>query len=247
MANGPFKRKKVLVDPEFQLGLSTEMVGWIYVYFLLFSVVANSGSIWDVASSRPDDAAYVAAMDQLRSFASYVVLPMGVTFVAMGIHGIYVTHRIAGPIVRLKRTMREIAARKSPEPIVLRKKDYFKDLADEINAATSVMREDAIRRTRITEETLAHARAAVRALEERPQNAREALALANSTLDGLETLSRYLKATHEPGADGGAVPLPEADLPPAATGDDDASAGGGDAAGDRVPVLAAHSAADAAK
>jgi hypothetical protein len=217
MSKAPFKRKQVLVDPEFQLGLSTEMVGWIYVYFLLFSLAANFGGVWQLATARADDAAYVAAMDQLRNFASDVVLPMGVTFVAMGIHGIYLTHRIAGPIVRLKRTMREIASRREPEPIVLRKNDHFKDLADEINVATAVLREDAIRRERILTEVLGRARACVRAIEEHPESAREALALAHSTLDGLETLNRCMFA--EPGtpaaAEGASAPAAEPAAAPA--------------------------------
>lgn len=217
MSQPPFKRKKVLVDPEFQLGLSVEMVGWIYVYFIVFSLVANGGNIWKIATARPDDAAYVAALDQLRGFAADIVLPMGVTFVAMGIHGIYMTHRIAGPIVRLKRTMREIASRREPEPIVLRKKDYFKDLADEINGATAVLREDAVRRERLLTEALGRARAVVRAIEEHPQNTREALALAHSTLDGLETLNRCLFSESDaPGAAASAETERSPDAPPAA-------------------------------
>ena len=91
-----FKRRKVLVDPELQIGLSTEMVGWIYVYFMAFAVLANLPHIVALIGASPEEAAYLSAMDHIRSFASSVVLPMGITFVAMAVHGVYMTHRIAG-------------------------------------------------------------------------------------------------------------------------------------------------------
>lgn len=211
------KRRRFLVDPELQIGLSTEMVGWIYVYFLVFAVVANLGNVLTVLTAGAEEAAYLAAMDEIRGFARYVVLPMGVTFVAMAVHGVFLTHRIAGPIVRLKRTMREIASRRLPSPITLRRKDHFKDLADEVNAAVGVLREDTTRRRRMSEEVLQATHRLVRALENPAGDRREALALAHSVLDAAEGLSRHLAVTTEstqqdPDAPGH-VPLPEAEIP----------------------------------
>lgn len=204
-------RRKFLVDPELQIGLSIEMVGWIYVYFLLFSAVANTPNLMALATSKPETAAYLAAVDELRGFARNVVLPMGITFVAMSIHGVYVTHRVAGPVVRMKRAMREIAARRIPGPFSLRKKDHFKDLADEMNAAVAVLREDSTRRQRMSRETTEKLTELVRLLENRPDDLRPAIALAHSVLDGAESLTRHLDATTD--ATRSAVPLPEADLP----------------------------------
>lgn len=213
MAEPKFKRSKILVDPEFQIGLSMEMVGWIYVYFLAFSLVANLPNLVALASAAPTDAEYVAALEHLRGFAQYVVLPMGVTFVAMAVHGVYLTHRIAGPIIRLKRTMREIAARRLPGPVTLRKKDHFKDLADEMNAAIAVLREDDVRRKRMADEAVDSARQLVHALENRPSDLRESLALACAALDAAEALRSHLTMTHASGDGARPVPLHDADLP----------------------------------
>ena len=209
-----FKRRKVLVDPELQIGLSTEMVGWIYVYFMAFAVLANLPHIVALIGASPEEAAYLSAMDHIRSFASSVVLPMGITFVAMAVHGVYMTHRIAGPMVRFKRSMREIAARRLPRAIGLRPKDHFKDLADEMNAAMAVLREDGVRRKRMADDALATVQKLVTALERQPGNTRDTVNLAHAAMDEIETLARHLTTT----ADGDApaarpVPLAEADLP----------------------------------
>jgi ABC-type transporter Mla subunit MlaD len=138
---------------------------------------------------------------------------MGITFVAMTVHGVYTTHRIAGPVVRLKRTMRDLAARRIPDAVHLRPKDHFKDLADDLNAALAVLREDAARRRKMADDATDKLRTLVRALENRPSDLREATALAHAALDGVEGLASHLAAPGDAAGDARPVPLPEADLP----------------------------------
>ena len=227
MSKPPIHRRKFLVDPDLQVGLSTEMVGWILVYFLVFSTVANLPNFVALARSPADDVEYLAAMEQLRGFAAYVVLPMAVTFVAMSIHGVFLTHRIAGPVVRLKRAMRELSSRRLPAPISLRAKDHFKDLADEVNAAVAVLREDSGRRRRMADDSVAKLRAVVRLLENQPADLRPALAAAHEALDAAEGLSSHLAVTTDASApadadDAHPVPLADADLPAVVSEDLDA-------------------------
>ena len=224
MADAPYKRKKILVDPELQIGVSTYIVGWIYVYFLVFAILANLPAVFSMATADAGDDAFLTAMDQVRAFARFVVLPMGLTFVAMAIHGVWITHRVAGPIVRLKRTMRDLAARKIPGPIGLRKKDFFQDLAQEINLALAALREDSVRRRRLSTAQVEAARKLVEALEKGSADPRAALALASSVLDGAEALDRHLAATHDGTAESSPVPLPEAEMPAAAPSEEHAAA-----------------------
>lgn len=214
MAEQKFKRRKFLVDPDLQIGLSAEMVGWVFAYFALFSIAAQLPDVVTLLSSDADSAAHLAAADELRAFARIVVLPMGVTFVAMAVHGVFLTHRIAGPMVRFKRTVRELAARRLPGPIALRGKDHFKDLADEMNVAVSVLREDAVRRKRMSSATVTAIRRLIESIESRSADRRETLALAHAALDDAETLAHHLDSMRgTDDADSQPVPLPEADLP----------------------------------
>lgn len=216
MSGPKYHRKKILVDPELQIGVSTYIVGWIYVYFLVFAILANVPAVLSMVTADAGDEVFLNAMDQVRAFARFVVLPMGLTFVAMAVHGVWITHRVAGPIVRLKRTMRDLAARRIPGPIGLRKKDFFQDMAQEINTVLAVLREDAGRRRRLSAAQVEAAKALVAALERSPADTREALALASSLLDSAEALDKQIVATSE-GADadpvGQASPAGPAALP----------------------------------
>ena len=215
MSDAPqYKRTKVLVDPELQIGVSTYIVGWIYVYFLAFAILANLPAVFAMATADAGDDAFLNAMDQVRAFARFVVLPMGLTFVAMAVHGVWITHRVAGPIVRLKRTMRDLAARKIPGPIGLRKKDFFQDMAQEINLALAALREDSVRRRRLSAAQVEAAKKLVVSLENASFDPRHALALAAAVLDGAEALDRHLAATND-GSETSPVPLPEAERPAA--------------------------------
>lgn len=207
----PFKRRQFLVDPEVQIGLSVHLICWIYGYFLVFAVVANSPAIYHLLSSDTRDAAYAAALDQIRTFARFVVVPMGLTFVAMAVHAVFVTHRLAGPMVRYRKALRDIASRRTPGPVTVREKDYFRDIADEMNAAISVLREDAVRRRNIAEATRLAARDLVQSLESRPEDVHAALTRAYSVLDGAE---RAVRACSDVPPESPPVPLPEKELAP---------------------------------
>lgn len=196
------KRTQILVDPELQIGISTHVIAWIYVYFLAFSVLANSPAFLAIVSADSRDAAYIAAIEQVRGFARYVVLPLGLTFVAMAIHGIWITHRFAGPIVRFKQTLRDLAAHRLPRPITLREKDYMKDLADEMNSAVASLRDEAVRRKRLAEEHVAVVKELVDTLERCPDDLSTALTRAYAALDGAQRIDRQaeIPAGGTPGA-----------------------------------------------
>lgn len=200
------KRTQILVDPELQIGISTHVIAWIYVYFLAFSVLANSPAFLAILSSDSRDAAYIAAIEQVRGFARYVVLPLGLTFVAMAIHGIWITHRFAGPIVRFKQTLRDLAAHRLPRPITLREKDYMKDLADEMNSAVASLRDEAVRRKRLAEEHVAVVKELVDTLERCPDDLSTALTRAYAALDGAQRIDRQAEIPATAPQNGAAAP-----------------------------------------
>jgi nitrogen fixation/metabolism regulation signal transduction histidine kinase len=48
--------------------------------------------------------------------------------------GIYFSHKIAGPLYRLKKHLNETAAGKAAQPLKFRTGDYFQEIADAYNA-----------------------------------------------------------------------------------------------------------------
>lgn len=215
MAAEKYKRRQILVDPDLQVGLSMNLLGWLYFYVVVFALLANAPSIYAVLTADATDGVYFEAVQRLQWFTQFTVLPLAVTFVCVAVHSVVFTHRVAGPIYRIKVTLRDMAQRKyAPHGVKLREKDYFKDVATEMNTVIEALREDAARLRRMNTETLEGARGVVDAIERGGIDRHDLLALAHLTLDRSERLDRHLgvvddvKAPH--------VPLPEAELAAAA-------------------------------
>ena len=205
-------RREILIDSHLQLGLAMNMIGWLYFYVVAFAIVVNSPSIWAVMTAPETDTAYYDAVQRMQWFTQFTVIPLALTFVCVAAHSLVLTHRIAGPIYRIRTVLRGMAERKYPKnPVTLRDKDYFKDVALELTAVIETLREDAARERRMNQETLQGAQELLAAIDGASKGKGELLALAHLTLDRAERLDRHLSCL-EP--DGGAapLPLPEADL-----------------------------------
>ena len=212
MASEGRKRRQILVDADLQVGLSMHILGWLYFYVVLFALAANAPSLWAVATAPASDPGYAEAVEHLRWFTQYTVLPLALTFVCVAVHGVFFTHRVAGPIFRIKSVLRGMAQRRYPAGgVKLREKDFFKDVAAEMDVVLESVREDAARLRRMNQETLASAREVVAALERTEPVPHEALTLSHLMLDRAERLDRHLSAA-EPETKAPRVPLPEAEI-----------------------------------
>ena len=62
-----------------------------------------------------------------------LIVGMGASVMA----GVLYSHRLAGPLYRIRRTLSEVQEGKPLRPIVLRKNDEFKELAEDLNGFLS--------------------------------------------------------------------------------------------------------------
>jgi hypothetical protein len=217
MAAPERRRRQILIDRQLQLGLSMHFIGWLYFYVVAFSVLANAESIWALFTQPDSEGAYLDAIDHLQWFTKLTVLPLTLTFACVAVHGVLITHRIAGPIYRIKAVIRDLAQRKLPmRPVELRKGDAFRDVADELTKLVEAMRDDHARRQRMNAETVTVLRELVAGLESGPRPQAETLAMANQALDRAEFLDRHLAAALVTVADDAAAPAADA-TPPAGT------------------------------
>jgi hypothetical protein len=192
----PYKRRQILVDPDLQVGLSMNILGWLYFYVVAFALLCNAPSVWAVFTAQPSDPAYFEAVQRLQWFTQFTVLPLALTFAAVAVHGVVFTHRVAGPIYRIKMTLRDMGQRRfQARPVTLREKDYFKDVATDLTTVIESLREDAARRRRMNEETLAGAKNLVDALEQGRGARQEILAMAHLILDRAERMDRHLASS----------------------------------------------------
>jgi hypothetical protein len=190
---GWLQRRKVLVDVDLQVGMSVNMLGWLYFYVVMFAVVVNAKGLWAIFSGSEADPEYFDAVQRLEWFTRFTVVPLVCMFVCVAIHGVVFAHRVAGPVQRFKSTLRDVAARRYPaKPVTLRPSDFLKDVAVEMSTVIASLRDDAERTRRMNQETVGAARELLVAIDEGRLGKPELLALAQAARDGAERCDRHL-------------------------------------------------------
>jgi len=69
----------------------------------------------------------------------YVLVAFAITFILSTILNILISHKLAGPLVRLKNDLQEIIKTSNYKPIKFREKDFLSDLAPIIGLALETM------------------------------------------------------------------------------------------------------------
>lgn len=124
-------RKRLLVDPKLQGALLLRTFGYWCFCVITFSLILLC---WDAATGPPQPfIEYFRVHDLWREhgtvmFAAVVLLPV------LLIDVLLTTNRLAGPLYRLRRSLRALAAGEHVEPVQFRQGDFWQDVADEFNA-----------------------------------------------------------------------------------------------------------------
>jgi signal transduction histidine kinase len=135
-------RKQYLVDRGFQL----KWAGRIFLIMFIISLAVGWTiyyAVWDatinqlmglVAQGILSQSQVLAVSSTIKSSIALALLSRGlIVLFVLAVLSILLTHRIAGPIFKIKKTIRIIGDGKTSERVVLRKRDEFKDLAQELN------------------------------------------------------------------------------------------------------------------
>lgn len=136
MARTQFQRKKVYVDRHVQGGIVLRLAGiWLVTTLLAVVVSALMQFLGDPTIGFE---AYVAGLSR---YWVPTLMAFGAMLPIAGLHLVRFTHRFVGPIVRLRRLMRELADGKTIQPVKFREKDYWQDLAEEFNRVAEELNE----------------------------------------------------------------------------------------------------------
>jgi signal transduction histidine kinase len=123
------KRLRYLINRNLQLGLAVRFMV-IFLLFTLFMFFEAYMTFWPVVTVFVPAATLSAVTDLVITRLIYFSIP--IVFVILGIV-IVLTHRIAGPLYRIKKTLNELIDGKDATPISLRRNDELKDLTELIN------------------------------------------------------------------------------------------------------------------
>ncbi|MCB4790905.1 MAG: hypothetical protein LHV68_03360 [Elusimicrobia bacterium] len=156
------KRRQYLIDKDFQLPFIVRNIIHILIYAVLIFLIVIG---WNRFQCKQDYLMLTPDSDKLQAWAAKNnVAPDSITYACQFIvqakeytftriitkpllaavlinalvsivTNLYFSHRIAGPVFKIKKALRDKIEGKEVRPIQLRKHDYFTELADMTNEA----------------------------------------------------------------------------------------------------------------
>jgi methyl-accepting chemotaxis protein len=131
MLNPKYKRRQYLVDPAYQLRFVTRIFMVVMAVAVTSSLLA-SALLWNNLFS-PDLQRQTSIVTALIAVATTLLVELLLAIPLVFYLGIHQSHRIVGPMNRLKRTLEAIGNGDFSQRITLRKGDLLEDLAQSIN------------------------------------------------------------------------------------------------------------------
>lgn len=136
-----YKRRKLLINPGFQLRFLGYLAGALFVglsalyfcnYYYYEKLVAEGAGL-----GLTPDHPYFAFIDDQKALLNKVYLVASlVLFATLVVFGLFLSHRIAGPIHHMERILRLVTRAEGDGALVhLRKGDFFPEFAEVINDA----------------------------------------------------------------------------------------------------------------
>ncbi len=127
----PYKRRQYLVDRGYQL----RFVSRVFLVVLSVAVVSSlisTGMLW-VNMYRPDLESQTPLIASLIAIATTLLIELLLAIPIVFFLGIRQSHRIVGPMNRIKRTLEAIGTGDFSQRITLRQGDALEDLAKSLN------------------------------------------------------------------------------------------------------------------
>ena len=124
-----YKRSVFLINPAFQLRFSLIVCSVILISTLIYPII-----IYDffgmVIRTVPNVSENI--IDAQKDLIFYLVLIQSVITLLVFISFIFFTHKIAGPLYKLKQHLTRIREGEAISPLTFRNGDYFHDVAEEV-------------------------------------------------------------------------------------------------------------------
>lgn len=132
MSANKFVRKQIFVDPKVQGALVFRIIAYWTVCVVTISIMLLCWRMLTGPARMPlshfDDMWFQLGPALI---ASIILLPLVIYDI------VKISHRFTGPLLRLRRSMRALAAGEQVKPIHFRQGDFWQDLAEDFNAVAA--------------------------------------------------------------------------------------------------------------
>lgn len=125
-----YKRSIFLIDPSFQLKFSLAISSLIIISSLIYPVVIVDFFDQFINSNPQIKPNVIEARNDLILFLIIIQLVYSVFVFTLFV---FMTHKVAGPMFKLKTHLSDIRQGQAITPLVFRAGDHFKDVADEVS------------------------------------------------------------------------------------------------------------------
>jgi methyl-accepting chemotaxis protein len=137
-----YRRGIILINKPFQFRFVLYVCSWLVVLSIIYPFV-----IWNLFTfmismvSEDPNAPQVTRLFQVRDdFLRTLVLMQGAMLAGMFLISLFMSHRIAGPLFKLRRFFIEARDGNLTQTLAFRKYDYFKDLVQPYNEMMTSIR-----------------------------------------------------------------------------------------------------------
>ena len=132
------RRKNYLINKPMQFAYMGIAIWLLLVGIILAGTVTYYITLDTILTQMEATRTFSGQMyEVVRAINSVLSVKIGVLLVFLvvltGVLEILYMHRLAGPVYRIERTLREVIEGRGFSPIHLRQKDFFKSLADAVN------------------------------------------------------------------------------------------------------------------
>ncbi|RLD16475.1 MAG: hypothetical protein DRI36_05630 [Caldiserica bacterium] len=138
------KRKRYVVDKDFQIKMVKRVILLVMGGIILSGILSYSIAIYREKKSEVqlygttdkygDDVRIVKRQEIVKPIILKAIVISGIaSIIIVGIFMIFYSHRIAGPVYRLRKSLEKVAEGDYSVRITFRKKDEFKELAEAFN------------------------------------------------------------------------------------------------------------------
>ena len=130
-----YKRVRILINKKFQLKFAFFVCSWDFALSMIYPIIIyNLFEYFLQIATQPHTP---LSIDKIKGIEKQVLVLLGVlqlVFLAITfILSIFLSHRIAGPLYRLKKSTEEVSRGNFDQRIAFRKNDHFIELQDTFN------------------------------------------------------------------------------------------------------------------
>lgn len=137
MDDRKYKRKKYLINKPVQFFFSGITVYFIFVIIITIGGLTYFFTLNTILTQLELENKLIDAYEVIRKINLILLKRIGISLIMLLLLTFYLQirflHRIAGPLFRIEKCLREISEGKKVEKIKLRKKDFYKSLAEAVN------------------------------------------------------------------------------------------------------------------